>query len=180
MYGSGDPGYTIPAEILPQYIHKKGALAAARTGDQINPERRSSGSQFYIVNGKVQTDQELTAAENNISAQHIQAIGLKMIKDKEAALKAAGKTVDLQQIYNDVNIKLKSMWEKGEGKFSYTPEQKEIYKTIGGAPHLDGAYSVFGEVVDGMDVVEKINLTETVSGDRPKKDIFVKKVSVVN
>lgn len=180
MYGSGDPGYTVPAEILPQFIHKKGALAAARTGDQINPERRSSGSQFYIVYGKPQTDQELTAAENSISGQKIQALGMTMIKEKEAALKAAGKTVDMQQIYNDVNVKLKAMWEKGEGKFYYTAEQKEIYKTIGGAPHLDGAYTIFGEVVEGMEIVEKINLVETANGDRPKKDIFVKKISVVN
>lgn len=180
MYGSGDPGYTIPAEILPQFIHKKGALAAARTGDQINPERRSSGSQFYIVKGKTQSDQELSSAENSIYGQQIQATGMKMVKEKEAALKAAGKPVDLQQIYNEVNVKLRSMWEKGEGKFAYTAEQKEIYKNIGGTPHLDGAYTVFGEVVEGMDVVDRINLVETANGDRPVKDIFVKKLSVVN
>lgn len=180
MYGSGDPGYTIEAEILPAFIHKKGALAAARTGDQVNPEKRSSGSQFYIVNGKAQTDQQLADAERSITGQQLQALGMKMIKQKEAELKAAGKPVDMQQIYNEANGVLKLMWEKGEGKFSYTPEQKELYKTLGGTPHLDGAYSVFGEVTEGMDVVEKINLVPTANGDRPKKDIVVKKVSVVN
>lgn len=180
MYGSGDPGYTVPAEILPQFIHKKGALAAARTGDQINPERRSSGSQFYIVKGKPQTNEQLAQAEMSLSQQKAQALGMKMIKEKESALKAAGKAVDMQAIYNEANAKLREMWDKGELKFYYTPEQKELYKTIGGTPHLDGAYTIFGEVVEGMEVVDKINVVETASGDRPKQDIFITKVSVVN
>lgn len=121
MLGNGDPGYTIPAEILPGVIHKKGALSAARLGDQMNPKRESSGSQFYVVQGKKWTDDEL-----NMFAQR----GLKL-----------------------------------------TPEQREIYKTIGGTPHLDGAYTVFGEVVEGLDVLDKIAATPTGQADRPIEDI---------
>jgi cyclophilin family peptidyl-prolyl cis-trans isomerase len=121
MLGNGGPGYTIPAEILPGLIHKKGALSAARLGDQMNPKRESSGSQFYVVQGKKWTDDEL-----NMFAQR----GLKL-----------------------------------------TPEQREIYKTIGGTPHLDGAYTVFGEVVEGLDVLDKIAATPTGQADRPIEDI---------
>ena len=121
MLGNGGPGYTIPAEILPGVIHKKGALSAARLGDQMNPKRESSGSQFYVVQGKKWTDDEL-----NMFAQR----GLKL-----------------------------------------TPEQREIYKTIGGTPHLDGAYTVFGEVVEGLDVLDKIAASPTGQADRPVEDI---------
>ncbi len=121
MLGNGGPGYTIPAEILPGVIHKKGALSAARLGDQMNPKRESSGSQFYVVQGKKWTDDEL-----NMFTQR----GLKL-----------------------------------------TPEQREIYKTIGGTPHLDGAYTVFGEVVEGLDVLDKIAATPTGQADRPIEDI---------
>ncbi len=121
MLGSGGPGYTIPAEIIPGMIHKKGALSAARQGDQVNPKRESSGSQFYVVQGKKWTDEELKMFEQR---------GLKL-----------------------------------------TPEQQEIYKTIGGTPHLDNSYTVFGEVVEGLDVIDKIAAVPTAPGDRPLEDI---------
>ncbi|GHT25437.1 peptidyl-prolyl cis-trans isomerase [Bacteroidia bacterium] len=117
-------GETIPAEFVPEYIHKKGALAAARTGDFVNPERRSSPTQFYIVEG--------------------QPFG-------EADLDAMGART---------------------GR-TYSPEEKEIYQTLGGTPHLDGAYTVFGEVTDGLDVVETIAHTPTAPGDRPEEDIRI-------
>lgn len=124
-YGSGGPGYTIPAEIDSSLIHKKGALAAARTGDATNPKRASSGSQFYIVQG-----------------------------DKFNA--------------NEVNP-----------GFKYTAEQLETYKTIGGTPHLDGAYTIFGEVVEGIDVVDKIAAVKTGVADRPIKDVVITKMEIV-
>ena len=105
--GRVDPGYTIEAEILPQHFHKKGAIAAARMGDQVNPEKRSSGSQFYIVQGQKVIDQYLNAVSAQTGHQ-------------------------------------------------FTEEQKRMYTTIGGTPHLDGGYTVFGEVLDGLVVVDKI------------------------
>lgn len=131
--GAGGPGYTIPAEILvPQLYHKRGALAAARQGDQVNPERKSSGSQFYIVVGKTFTDQELDAIERRIA-----------------------------------------MSSRGAEPFKFTDEQRLTYKSVGGTPHLDGQYTVFGEVVEGFDVMQKIVNAQTRPGDRPVEDIKI-------
>lgn len=116
--GRQDPGYTVPAEILPNHMHIKGALAAARQGDQVNPQKASSGCQFYIVQGKVQTTETLNATEKN-------------------------------------------------SKITYTAEQRKAYTTVGGAPWLDGAYTVFGEVVSGLDVIDKIAAVPCGSGDKP-------------
>ncbi len=120
--GTADAGYTIPAEILPKYFHKFGALAAARMPDHINPEKASSGSQFYIVQGKVYTDAELDSFEQYL-------------------------------------------------KKKFTPEERKAYKTVGGTPHLDGAYTVFGEVIDGFDVINKIAAVKTQTGDKPVEDV---------
>jgi peptidyl-prolyl cis-trans isomerase B (cyclophilin B) len=116
--GRNDPGYTIPAEILPNHFHKKGALAAARMGDQVNPQKASSGSQFYIVEGQKVDDKYLDAVSSHTG--HV-----------------------------------------------FTTEERETYKTIGGTPHLDGGYTVFGEVVDGFDVVDKIASVKTNGQDKP-------------
>lgn len=120
--GGGTLGYTVPAEFDTKYIHKKGALAAARTN---NPEKASSASQFYLVQGKTFTDEEL----NRIEQQN----GIK-----------------------------------------YTPEQRNIYKTTGGTPHLDMGYTVYGEVIEGLDVIDKIAAVQTMPGDRPAKDVKMK------
>jgi len=119
--GMGGPGYTVPAEINPDLFHKKGVLSAARTGDQGNPQRRSSGSQFYVVQGKTATEAELKSME--------------------------------------------------AGGFVFSDAQKEAYKTVGGTPFLDGQYTVFGEVVEGLDVIDKIAAIQTAPGDRPVKDV---------
>jgi len=120
--GTGGPGYTIEAEFRPEFIHKKGALSAARQGDQVNPEKRSSGSQFYIVQGKKATADEL----NRISSQ--------------------------------------------TGAF-YTADQIKTYQQIGGTPFLDNQYTVFGEVIEGLDVIDKIAAVKTRPGDRPVEDL---------
>jgi len=120
--GRGGPGYTIEAEIVPEFYHKKGALAAARQPDQVNPEKRSSGSQFYIVQGK-----RYTAAELNQYAKRSGAM--------------------------------------------YTSEQIKAYQTIGGTPFLDTDYTVFGEVVDGIEVIDKIAAVKTSAQNRPFEDI---------
>lgn len=129
--GEGGPGYDIPAEILfPQLFHKRGVLAAAREGDDVNPERKSSGSQFYIVWGKKFTDEDL---------------------------------------------------EKTQEKTGVTlPDDIcKAYRTVGGTPHLDGAYTVFGEVVDGLKVVDKIQQVKTNKEDRPKKDIKILETQII-
>lgn len=120
--GNPDPGYTIPAEFRPNHIHKKGALSAARKGDQVNPNKESSGSQFYIVQGQLVPTSQL----NSMSAR---------------------------------------------SGFVYTEEQKQLYNTIGGTPHLDGGYTVFGEVVDGLDIVDIIASVPTGYGDKPVEDV---------
>lgn len=127
MLGNGGPDYTIPAEFHPNLFHKKGVLAAAREGDMINPQKASSGSQFYIVQGKVYTVEEL------------------------------------------------DMFAKRMGK-TFTPEQIKIYTTVGGTPHLDGNYTVFGEVISGWEVIDKIAEVATDKNNRPNDDIqmFVK------
>lgn len=120
--GRLDPGYTIPAEFVPGKFHKKGALAAARMGDQVNPEKASSGSQFYIVQGKVLTEQEL-----NMYASRY----------------------DLH----------------------FTSEELDAYTTVGGTPHLDGNYTVFGEVIDGFDVIDAIASVNTGKGGKPLQPV---------
>lgn len=122
MLGNGGPGYTIPAEIKPNLFHKKGALAAARMGDEVNPNRESSGSQFYIVQGRVFPDDILNSMEQQMNRK-------------------------------------------------FPENQRKIYRTIGGTPHLDGGYTVFGEVVSGLDVLDKIAAVKTGPADRPVEDL---------
>ncbi|MFN8777542.1 MAG: peptidylprolyl isomerase [Flavobacteriales bacterium] len=130
MLGMGGPGYTVPAEINPALIHKKGALCAARQSDQVNPERRSSGSQFYLVQGVTMTDDQINQVEAYVQ-------------------------------------------RKSPG-FKYTEEQRNVYKTLGGTAQLDMDYTVFGEVVEGLDVIDKILSQPTRPGDRPVADITMK------
>ncbi len=125
MLGSGGPGYTIPAEFTSKCVHKKGALAAARTGDQVNPKKESSGSQFYIVQGSIQNDQTLDQMEDR----------------------------------------------KG---IKYTDDQRAAYKSLGGTPFLDMEYTVFGEIIEGLEVIDRIASVRTERGDRPSEDVKMK------
>jgi peptidyl-prolyl cis-trans isomerase B (cyclophilin B) len=125
MLGNGGPGYTIPAEFRKEYFHKKGVLAAAREGDNVNPEKASSGSQFYIVQGRKWTNNELNSME--------------------------------QQRHHLIP------WE-----------QKEVYMKTGGTPFLDGAYTVFGEVITGLNVIDSIAALPGDRMNRPLKDVMMK------
>lgn len=175
MLGSGGPGYTLDAEIVyPAHFHKRGALAAARQGDQVNPERRSSGSQFYIVTGKAYNDSTLSQMERQIDMMQKQQIFndlTKQYKDSIMNMRRNRDQAGLQALQEE----LIAITEKkaAENPASLTPAQREAYTTQGGTPHLDGQYTVFGEVVSGMDVVDKIEKAETDGNDRPVKDIRI-------
>lgn len=171
--GSGDPDYTIAAEIeYPKHYNKYGALAAARTGDAVNPERRSSGSQFYIVTGKKYIEQQLDQMQLRTHQQQLEK------KFQQLALQHRDEIVAMQQNGDDEGLeKLRQQLIKETEESVHMdgmPENvKQDYINHGGAPHLDGAYTVFGEVVKGMDVVEKIQKAETDGNDRPIEDIRV-------
>lgn len=135
--GYGDYNYTVEAEFrLPKLYHRRGMVAMAREGDRVNPERRSSACQFYIVWGQVCSDARLEKVQERLDAAT-------------------------------------------QGQVKLTPEMIEVYKTIGGTPHLDGQYTVFGEVVEGLDVVDRIQQQAVDENDRPLEDIRVLRATVI-
>lgn len=174
--GMGDPGYTIPAEfVYPRYFHKKGALAAARQGDNVNPKKASSGSQFYIVTGDVIPAGQIGQVERQLQMQQEQAIFNQLVeahRDEILAMRRARDTQGLQALQDRLIAEMHERIAR-EGVAKLSEEQKQAYTTVGGAPHLDGAYTVFGEVIEGMDVVEKIEKVATDSADRPKEDVKI-------
>ena len=175
--GMGGPGYTIPAEIVyPKHFHKRGALAAARQGDQVNPERASSGSQFYIVWGDTYTDGKLGQLEKQLGQQREQEIFNRLVAERKKEIMELRRNRDQDALYRlqEELVALTKAEVAEEGPVRLTAEQKEAYKTVGGTPHLDGQYTVFGEVVDGLDVVDKIQQVATGSADRQKEDITIK------
>ncbi|MFA6831538.1 MAG: peptidylprolyl isomerase [Bacteroidaceae bacterium] len=182
MLGSGDVGYTIPAEIdFPRHYHRRGTLAAARQGDQVNPERNSSGCQFYIITGTVYSKEMLSSMEEQRNMKQVRRLyDLQMSKYKDLFKKMRMSNdfdgvADLEQKIMEISeAKADSMPD-----FKFTPEQIQDYTTVGGTPHLDGEYTVFGEVVEGMDVIDSIQKVETDRNDRPKEDIRILHVSVL-
>lgn len=178
LYGNGGPDYTIPAEFVDTIYHKKGVIAMAREGDDVNPDKNSSGSQFYIVVGKVFTNEELDLLENRYNTKSFSQLQSELITNETERLLDAGKKVDYSKVSLSVQDTLKKIWD-AYPKFKFSNKQRDIYTTIGGTPHLDGNYTVFGEVVEGLEVVEAISNVETDSFDRPVKDIIMK-VKIVN
>ena len=151
--GAGDLGYTIPAEFnYPQYFHKKGALCAARTGDEVNPEKASSASQFYIV------------TEN---------------KSKIMELYRSGNKEELAVLRDTLIGKTELEVEKRKDETKMPSELRETYKTIGGVPFLDNQYTVYGEVVEGLDIVDAIQQVKTNKQDRPTENVVIKSVEVL-
>ena len=175
--GQGGPGYQIDAEIIyPKHFHKKGALAAARTSDQINPKRQSSGSQFYIVQGKVYTNEELNNMEQSIIMQKSQAITRKYMephRDEYMKLQQSGDTEGMKKLQEQIMQEASGELALIEA-YKIPEEVRKAYSTVGGTPHLDDAYTVFGEVVEGLDVIDKIAAVKTNNQDRPLENIVMK------
>jgi len=175
--GSGGPGYTIPAEFNSKLIHKRGALAAARLGDEVNPNRDSSGSQFYIAWGQVYQDNQLDSLSKQLKMQAEQQVFNGLVQENRAKVMEMRRNKDqegLMELQNELIAQTKAITAGKE--YGLTELQKKTYSTIGGVPHLDGQYTVFGEVIEGIDIVEKIQNTETGSADRPKQDIVITKI----
>ena len=180
MLGSGDVGYTIPAEFNPKFFHKKGVLAAARQGDDVNPEKASSGCQFYIVTERKFTEPQLLGMENKINEQREEALFDSLARQhmKEIyKMRKAGDNAGLLELQDTLEAQARELADKEE-KFRFTPEQIKAYSTIGGAPHLDGSYTVFGEVTEGMEVVDNIEIAKTNRADRPIENIRILKASI--
>jgi peptidyl-prolyl cis-trans isomerase B (cyclophilin B) len=171
--GTGGPDYTIEAEIKPGFIHKRGTLAAARQGDEVNPDRRSSGSQFYIVWGKTYNEGQLSQLNKQLEMQAQQQVFNKLVAEHRSEIMEMRRNRDqagLQELQDNLIAQMQAI-VKEQGPYGLTDLQKETYKTVGGTPHLDGQYTVFGEVIEGLDIVEKIQNCETGTADRPKTDI---------
>jgi len=181
VLGNGGPGYTLPAEIVRSKTHKKGVLAAARNPDNINPEFRSNGSQFYIVEGSVMDSMRLMALrqyKNNevrVKAQR-EFFNLPENLSYKERLKKYSDARDemmVQQVYDEVNPLIEDYLRNMPQFIEYTQEEIEQYKSVGGTPHLDGSYTVFGELVSGFEVLDSISSISTGLHNRPVRDIWM-------
>ena len=184
MLGNGEKGYTIPAELSQKIFHKRGVLAGARNSDEVNPEQASSGCQFYIVQGRTWTDSLLNEQEKRITnmmaynlvcRKHLKELTALLNKQNDFqvqgnidSLRAVKSTIDKMTAAELPNVK----------PYKFTPVQREAYKTIGGTPHLDGSYTVFGEVIEGMETVDKIAALPGDRFARPYTDVRMK-ISIV-
>lgn len=168
LYGDGDGVYTVPAEILPHYFNKRGALIDAKEGDDVNPERASAGTQFCFIQGKTLTDEELDQREqriNDFRKNWLYYVFRSRLLKENPSMHADSLEMQTNILMADTLDVL--------GYYRIPEERREYYKTIGGAPHLDGMVTIFGEVVDGLDIVEKISLVPTDKNDRPLTDVMV-------
>ncbi len=175
MLGDGDLNYTIPAEFRAGIIHKKGVIAAARNGDEENPEQRSSATQFYLAQGKVYNVDDIPSIEQKLNSKAIEALFLKMKADKIDTLMLFQMARN-QEGYDKLLAKLreKATVQVDQNPPKLTKQQIETYTTIGGIPHLDGAYTVFGEVFEGLAVIDSIAAQPTGTADRPLENLRMK------
>ncbi len=187
LLGNGDVGYWIPAEFNPKLYHKKGVLAAAREGDDINPKKESSGCQFYIVMGKKYDSLALQKAEIRVNREIIIKLNYLIgFGGKSPALKSYYNRLYAQGKEDSLKIATKqltdavSKTEYSKTKhYTWSAEQRKTYATLGGTPQLDNNYTVFGEVIEGLEVIDKIAGSKTDKNDRPKENIRMK-ITIVN
>jgi cyclophilin family peptidyl-prolyl cis-trans isomerase len=170
--------YTLPAEFNSQNFHKRGALAAAREGDDVNPDRRSSGTQFYIVQGIKYDDQSLSDAELRINSSMKQALFNRLLRETVDSVNVSGKPLSSGEIQEIASMKM-FKYLSVHKDFKVPEDQRAVYKSIGGVPRLDGSYTVFGEVIEGLDVVDRIAAVETDANDKPVSDVRILKMKIV-
>jgi peptidylprolyl isomerase len=170
--------YTIPAEFNRQYFHKKGALAAARQGNDVNPEMRSSGTQFYIVQGVKFNDDELNLAEQKINSNIKQGHFTSLLKETSDSVRLSGKSISEAEIQEIASVKMFNFLT-GNTDYKIPEEQRIIYKTSGGTPRLDATYTVFGEVTEGLDIVDLIAEVKTDNSDKPVNEIKIIKMKIL-
>ncbi len=169
--------YTIPAEIVPSLFHHKGAIAAARMGNDVNPEMRSSGTQFYIVQGRILNDSELDQAEEIINRSLNQLLFIRTFRNLSDSLKKAGKIISDQELQELVSLRLYDHFSVS-GPYRIPQSQRDVYKSQGGVPRLDQTYTVFGKVVSGIDIVDKIASVPTDNREKPLEDIRIIKARI--
>ena len=179
--GDGDLDYTIPAEfVYPKYFHKKGALAAPRQPDDVNPQKKSDMSQFFIVQGKVYRETELDTLERTANYPARQ----KALKEFYAPVRAELNMIKMsnkreyQKRLRMINAQIDSVIQATPGHLLFTDEQRKAYTTVGGCHHLDGTYTIFGELTEGFDVLDQIATQPKDQNDRPKKDIRIQNITI--
>lgn len=170
--------YTLPSEFNLQYYHKKGALAAARQANDLNPEMRSSGTQFYIVQGVKLSDDELNLAEQRINSNMKQTRFTTLLKQTSDSIRLSGKSITDGEIQEIASVKM-FQYLTTYRDYKISEEQRNDYKTSGGTPRLDGTYTVFGEVIEGLDIIDKIADIQTDSNDKPLNEIKIIKIKII-
>ncbi|WP_369073575.1 peptidylprolyl isomerase [Ancylomarina longa] len=178
MIGYGHSNRTIESEFNPKYFHKKGALAAPRQPDKVNIFKESDVSQFYIAHGRVYTNEELIMMEKEVNIPLRKRIVKKYLtKSKRAildSLKKEKKVEEFRKIAKNIKESIAFEYNSSNEKLEFTPEQRKAYTSIGGVPHLDHNYTVFGEVISGFNVLDKIANLKTDTNDRPFQDVKMK------
>lgn len=170
--------YTIPAEFRKEYFHRKGALAAARMGNDVNPEMRSSGTQFYIVQGKKYSAAELKATEERINSNIRQALFSRLLREAADSARLSGNPLQDSEIQEIASMKMFE-YLTTQRDYKFSEEQIAVYETTGGVPRLDATYTVFGEVTDGIEIIDKIAYVQTDQTDRPVKDVRIIEMKIV-
>jgi len=185
--GNGGTGYNIAPEFDSTLFHKRGVIAAARQGDEVNPEKKSSGSQFYIVQGKVYSNKELDELEVQMQEVRKRSFFYQFMNQEanmawKLKLDSAYQS-DNQEVFNEIATELQIVVDSIYSQlppFKFSAQQRQLYSTIGGTPFLDGEYTVFGEVIEGLDIIDKIAKVKADETNRPVKDIRIKSIRIIN